>query len=76
MGLTSREIVHMIAYDGLDAVLERVQTDNAFVRKHGLESLRETFSLDYPSYILCARHGRGQDHSDGLDRCDRIRHGA
>ena len=52
MGLTSRDIVDMIADDGLEAVLERVQTDNTFVRKHGLESLRETFSLDYPSYIL------------------------
>ena len=60
MGLTSREIVDMIADDGLDAVLELVQTDNAFVRKYGLESLRETFSLDYPSYILALAMGAGK----------------
>ena len=60
MGLTSREIVDMIADDGLEAVLELVQTDNAFVRKHGLESLRETFSLDYPSYILALAMGAGK----------------
>ncbi|WP_080898450.1 DEAD/DEAH box helicase family protein [Variovorax paradoxus] len=60
MGLTAREIVDMIADDGLDAVLELVQTDNAFVRKHGLESLRETFSLDYPSYILALAMGAGK----------------
>lgn len=60
MGLTSREIVDMIADDGLDAVLELVRTDNAFVRKHGLESLRETFSLDYPSYILALAMGAGK----------------
>jgi type III restriction enzyme len=60
MGLTSREIVDMIADDGLEAVLEQLQTDNAFVRKHGLESLRETFSLDYPSYILALAMGAGK----------------
>ena len=60
MGLTSREIVDMIADDGLDAVLELVRADNAFVRKHGLESLRETFSLDYPSYILALAMGAGK----------------
>lgn len=60
MGLTSREIVDMIADDGLDAVLELLQTDNAFVRKHGLESLRETLSLDYPSYILALAMGAGK----------------
>lgn len=60
MGLTSREIVDMIADDGLDAVLARLQTDNAFVRQHGLESLRETFSLDYPSYILALAMGAGK----------------
>jgi type III restriction enzyme len=60
MGLTSREIVDMIADDGLDAVLELLQTDNGFVRKHGLESLRETFSLDYPSYILALAMGAGK----------------
>ncbi len=60
IGLTSRDIVDMIADDGLEAVLELVQTDNAFVRKHGLESLRETFSLDYPSYILALAMGAGK----------------
>ena len=60
MGLTSRDIVDMIADEGLDAVLQRLQTDNAFVRKHGLESLRETFALDYPSYILALAMGAGK----------------
>ena len=60
MGLTSRDIVDMIADEGLDAVIERIQTDNAFVRKHGLESLRETFALDYPSYILALAMGAGK----------------
>jgi type III restriction enzyme len=60
MGLTSREIVDLIADDGFDAVIERLQTDNAFVKKHSLESLRETFALDYPSYILALAMGAGK----------------
>ncbi len=60
MGLTSRAIVDLIADDGLDAVLARLQTDAAFVKAHGLESLRETFSLAYPSYILALAMGAGK----------------
>lgn len=60
MGLTAREIVDLIADDGLDAVIERIKADNAFVRKHSLESLRETFALDYPSYILALAMGAGK----------------
>ncbi|MEO7160840.1 MAG: hypothetical protein ABIX00_10145, partial [Polaromonas sp.] len=60
MGLTSREIVDLIADDGFEAVIERIKTDNAFVKKHSLESLRETFALDYPSYILALAMGAGK----------------
>ena len=41
-------------------LLERVRTDNAFVRRHQLESLRETLTLDYPSYILALAMGAGK----------------
>lgn len=44
----------------LDSLIERVETDPAFVRKHRLESLRETFALDYPSYILALAMGAGK----------------
>lgn len=60
MGLAHPEIVSFIADEGLDACLERIRTDNAFVRKHRLESLRETLSLDYPSYILALAMGAGK----------------
>lgn len=42
------------------ALIERVNNDNAFVRKHQLESLRETLTLDYPSYILALAMGAGK----------------
>lgn len=60
MGLTSNEIVELIADTSLPEVLDRVRTDDAFVRQHGLESLRETLSLDYPSYILALAMGAGK----------------
>ncbi len=60
MGLNSSELTALIADTSLEEVIELVQTDNAFVRKHGLESLRETFSLDYPSYILALAMGAGK----------------
>jgi hypothetical protein len=42
------------------ALVARIAADNAFVRKHGLESLRETLVLDYPSYILALAMGAGK----------------
>lgn len=60
MGLNSSELTTLIADTSLEEVIELVQTDNAFVRKHGLESLRETFSLDYPSYIFALAMGAGK----------------
>jgi SNF2 family DNA or RNA helicase len=60
MGLNSKPLTELIADTSLEEVIERVKTDNAFVRQHGLESLRETFALDYPSYILALAMGAGK----------------
>ena len=60
MGLISTEIVELIADTSLPGVLDRVRADDAFVRQHGLESLRETLLLDYPSYILALAMGAGK----------------
>lgn len=43
-------------YD-FDALFARIRADNAFVRANHLESLRETLTLDYPSYILALARG-------------------
>lgn len=42
------------------ALIERVKSDNAFVREHHLESLRESLTLDYASYILALAMGAGK----------------
>ena len=60
MGLNSKALTELIADTSLDEVITRLKTDNAFVKKHGLESLRETFALDYPSYILALAMGAGK----------------
>jgi type III restriction enzyme len=61
MGLTHKDILEIMAFGGgIDAVIARMQSDDAFVRRYGLESLRETFSLDYPSYILALAMGAGK----------------
>lgn len=58
MGI-SPEVFAEADYD-FSSLMERVATDNTFVRTHNLESLRETLSLDYPSYILALAMGAGK----------------
>ncbi len=41
-------------------LFDRICTDNAFVRQNQMESLRETLTLDYPSYILALAMGAGK----------------
>ena len=61
MGLTHPDVLKLMAFGGgLAPVIARMQSDNAFVRRYGLESLRETFALNYPSYILALAMGAGK----------------
>jgi type III restriction enzyme len=39
---------------------DRVRTDDEFVKRYKLEALRETLTLDYPSYILALAMGAGK----------------
>jgi hypothetical protein len=43
-----------------DVLWDRIKTDDDFVRDFKLESLRETLTLDYPSYILALAMGAGK----------------
>lgn len=45
---------------GVDALLERVKTDDDLVRDFKLQALRETLTLAYPSYILALAMGAGK----------------
>jgi len=45
---------------GIDYIFDKIKTDDKFVKKNKLESVRETLSLDYPSYILALAMGAGK----------------
>lgn len=44
----------------VDRLLDRIKIDDAFVKDFKLESLRETLTLAYPSYILALAMGAGK----------------
>jgi hypothetical protein len=46
-------------YD-LDALLNSIKTEAEFVKEFHLEAVRETLTLDYPSYILALAMGAGK----------------
>jgi type III restriction enzyme len=49
-----------------EAMWYRIRHDDSFVKDFHLESLRETLSLDYPSYILALAMGAGKTILIGL----------
>lgn len=60
LGLDREEIKDFVLNAGLDALWERIRSDDDFVRAHKLESVRETLTLDYPSYIFALAMGAGK----------------
>lgn len=62
LGLDHPEIVGFVLNEGgtLAPLWERIRTDDDFVRRFHLESLRETLTLQYPSYILALAMGAGK----------------
>jgi len=61
INLTREDSANLIMEGGgIDSVLYKISTDDDFVKKNKLESLRETISLPYPSYILALSMGTGK----------------
>lgn len=60
LGLGAPQIVRLVAGQPLDSLWERIRTDDRFVREFRLEGVRETLTLDYPSYILALAMGAGK----------------
>ena len=52
LGLTSAAPQDIVLDEGLDGLLERVRIDDALLREHDLDPLRDTLAFDYPSYIF------------------------
>lgn len=49
-----------ISGKGLNYIFDKIKTDNNFVKKNNLQSVQETLSLNYPSYILALAMGAGK----------------
>jgi hypothetical protein len=60
LGLGQPQLQRMALDEGVDALLDRVKIDDELVRDYKLESVRETLTLDYSSYILALAMGAGK----------------
>ncbi len=60
LGLDHGDIQTLVVDEGIDALLDRIRSDDALVRDFRLEALRETLTLQYPSYILALAMGAGK----------------
>lgn len=60
LGLTAQPIRDLVTDEGVEALWDRIRTDDEFVRAYRLEALRETLTLDYASYILALAMGAGK----------------
>lgn len=60
LGLDTPALKDLALDVGYDGLIERVRMDDGFASQHRLESLRETLTLDYPSYILALAMGAGK----------------
>lgn len=60
LGINHSDLNDYVIDNGLDSLLEKVKTDNEFVKQYRLEGLQESLSLDYPSYILALAMGAGK----------------
>ena len=60
LGLAASEMTKLVIDQSLDALWQRIKTDDQFVKKYRLESVRETLTLEYSSYILALAMGAGK----------------
>ncbi len=60
LSLDHPDITVLALNEGLDALWEKIKNDDDFVRCFKLDALRETLTLEYPSYILALAMGAGK----------------
>ncbi|MBA7617574.1 hypothetical protein ES703_24889 [subsurface metagenome] len=59
--LTSEDLTKLLVNGGgIDSIFQKIKSDDAFVKKYRLETVRETLTLAYPSYILALAMGAGK----------------
>lgn len=60
LDLDSQPLKDFTLNEGLPALWAAIRADAAFVKTHQLQSVHETLTLDYPSYILALAMGAGK----------------
>ena len=60
LGLDTPAIKDFVLDEGKPALWDKLKYDTAFIKRHRLESVHETLTLDYPSYILALAMGAGK----------------
>lgn len=60
LGLNHSEINRYVMDHGVDSLWQRVRSDDRFVKDFKLDTLRETLTLQYPSYIFALAMGAGK----------------
>ena len=60
LGMTHPDMREMALDIGFEGLIEKARNDDEFVKQYKLEALRETLTLDYPSYILALAMGAGK----------------
>lgn len=60
ISISPEDLLRAISKGGINSIFEKIKIDDEFVRKYRLETLRETLTLTYPSYILALAMGAGK----------------
>lgn len=56
----NEEVTNLLINKGVEGLISFIKTDEKFVQRNKLESIRESLTLDYPSYILALAMGSGK----------------
>ncbi len=60
LGVHKQETKDFAFNEGMERFWNKIEKDNDFVKEHKLQTLRETISLNYSSYILALAMGAGK----------------
>ena len=60
LGIGSEEFLSIAVDYGKEKLFDQIRTNKKFVKEHKLESVHETLTLDYPSYIFALAMGTGK----------------
>ena len=60
LGLITDALKDFVLNEGLEELILKIKKDKKFVKQHKLESVHETLTLDYPSYIFALAMGTGK----------------